>query len=59
MLGVDHQHIHCRVTNCRYNEKHVVRDGKTNKIVETHYTCTKENIYLDKNGKCKQPGRSA
>ena len=54
MLGVDYQYIYCAVKNCKHNKKNVVRDGKTNKTVEVYYTCEKENVYISKNGKCKE-----
>jgi len=54
MLGVEHQPIYCEVTQCSYREKHIVRDGKTNKIVEVYYTCEKETVYINKTGKCKE-----
>lgn len=52
MLGIVHQFIYCNVTNCKFNEKGVIRDGKTNKIIEVDYTCNKESIQLDSKGVC-------
>lgn len=54
MLGVEYQHIYCKVKKCRFNEKHQVRDGKTNKVVQTYYTCEKSDIDIDKNGICTE-----
>jgi hypothetical protein len=53
MLGVDYQAIYCAVHNCKHNEKHIVRDGKTNKVIERYYTCEKSNINIDRKGRCK------
>ena len=53
MLGVEYQSIYCKITTCPHNEKHTVRDGKTNKVTDVYYTCEKEDIYIGKNGKCK------
>lgn len=52
MLGVEYQSIHCKVKKCKHNEKHEVRDGKTNKIVEVYYTCEKSDVSIKKDGKC-------
>ena len=53
MLGVNYQSIYCKVTKCPHNEKHKVYDGN-NKIVEIYYTCEKEDIHINKAGKCQE-----
>ena len=53
MLGVEYQSIYCKVKKCQHNHKHVVYDS-TDKVAEVYYTCEKEDIYLDKTGKCRE-----
>lgn len=52
MLGVNYQYIYCSVKNCKYNEEHITRDGKTNKVVDKWYTCSKEKIQINMYGRC-------
>ena len=53
MLGVDYQHIYCDVKKCPDNEKHQVFDGN-GKVIQTYYTCEREQIYINKGGVCRK-----